>query len=880
MSMTQRKQGRNIWNKTLARSNQYAEMVTVRSKLEVFSKSSVVKKAFSARQALKEEGEEREADARQAYEERVRGDFNRRESSRAMQRPHTSEGGGNGFNGYSTLGGLGDNVQVYGATLDMAWQSSTTGTANTGAGAAADDSYRPGTSPPPGRLQPGRSRQSPGGNGLNRPGTSPTHQSRMQSDHHDRPGTSTGHHQDHHDNANHQAFFSTDESSHSSYTNSVTLATAAQIAPTARPSTSPLFKATAEPHAYLDCDEMTLTATRLSQEESRRALPRGIHDAPEFNSNDDDEPHHRQQKHHNHFPHLKFQASRHRTIADTRPGTAPDAFAAASTNPRQSLMLIKTERHRPKTGRNALMSSDTFDSVSSSAPVSLNTIQRARKMALFEHLKMSDTDKNLTPLQKRELRDQMAMAKRKSIIDRRNARSSMSDAAKEHEERQMQWLRFLAVQECTKGVKIVYDRAMEKKAHTIKINNCAKVIQKQWETFYAPIRKRKKEGVQIALVKFSFRLLSRLAKIRKRLAKKKVLQFYADFSRQRFAFVMVKFRFNCVKLQRRIRSYGECRKARVLVLSMFWNKVEAEIKEKVERKIALHGNQYAAGLTGGKWKVKLVGNRFPDLALKINAVTEDCVNLHKTIQKGVNTVAQTMPKVLEKMRENKAKESTSTRRSTMAALKEFNSTSCVPEHIKLAALKNYLIERRAVHGEHAWHITRGGNVAAGKLNIEAVGQILRGEMNLDDHVSYQVNKITWPTFMMLSDKEGREKFEELVEFHVEKSIVKKNDDLQRMVKERLEKELAGIGATLVNNKLPGGYRWVKGENEGVHGDPNNPNSPERRKSVNSPKSSSGVVVFGGTGLIKGSPGAITPKALKKSLEIKVAELDGLPKLTL
>jgi hypothetical protein len=51
--------------------------------------------------------------------------------------------------------------------------------------------------------------------------------------------------------------------------------------------------------------------------------------------------------------------------------------------------------------------------------------------------------------------------------------------------------------------------------------------------YYAPIRKRKKEGVQLALFKFSFRLLSRLARIRKRLAKKKVLQFYSDFSRQR-----------------------------------------------------------------------------------------------------------------------------------------------------------------------------------------------------------------------------------------------------------------------------------------------------------------------------------------------------------
>ena len=63
-------------------------------------------------------------------------------------------------------------------------------------------------------------------------------------------------------------------------------------------------------------------------------------------------------------------------------------------------------------------------------------------------------------------------------------------------------------------------------------NKAASKIQIAWEKYYAPIRAKKKKRLQVTLMKFSFRLLSRLARARMRIAKRRVLSFYTDFSRQ------------------------------------------------------------------------------------------------------------------------------------------------------------------------------------------------------------------------------------------------------------------------------------------------------------------------------------------------------------
>ncbi len=716
MSITNRGKRGNYWNKTLARSHQYVEMLEARAKIEAFQGTNAVRQAFKEAERVKS------------------APSHTRSTSQPLH-----------------LGLEGGEVMVYSASVDMSYGD------------------RPQTSP----------------------SASPTRYLGAE----ERPSTSPN-------NKNHLGLDRDGDGSASALmsmsTSASTKAPAKMERVSSRPSTSPtnLFTSHGMHMPYENVDETNLLATRsiVSSARANAPLPLSetLHDAGASRAiADGSESVHDHHHHHKYFPHLKFKASRRKMNDLVRPSTTSAVHERSD-----SLLLVEdhTSVSSAITKQTTLASSSVF---------SLNSIQRQRKRALFKHLKGTNTDMALTPLQKREMRDRILLEKKRSIIEKRGARGAEKRAMLLEAERVRKWLQFNAALNTTKRLKEIFDAEMVKKATRVKRNKAAASIQKAWETYYAPIRHRKKQSVQMALVKFSFRLLGRLARIRQRLARKKVLRFYADFSRQRFAFVMVKFRFNCVKLQRRIRSYAECSKSRLLVLSMFWNSIEGDIKKAVERNIQAEGE---ANALGGKWEVKLVGRRFPELAMKINVATEETVNLKKTIQKGINTVSATLPKLLEKAHSSKLKERIKGRRRTSAIIKDINSQSCVPESEKLAAIKSYLTTRRAEHGEMAWNVTRGGDVAAKQLDIEAAGQILRGELDIRKHVDYQVNKIAWPTFMMLTDKRGKEQFRKMVEHHVQRSLERKNKEIQRLVRERLQRELNEQSSL---KDLPGGYRWIK-----------------------------------------------------------------------
>ena len=159
MSITQRRAGRNIWQRTISRSTQYAEMIDVRSKLDVFNNSKVVKAAFSDEQAEKETIE-KEASERIIEHQKLtkahRDSAMRRGSLPVPARPNTAgPTTATTTTTPTTTGGtmLGESIQVYEASADMGYTHN-------------DRQGRPSTavSPPPGHMLPK----------TRRPGTSPS----------------------------------------------------------------------------------------------------------------------------------------------------------------------------------------------------------------------------------------------------------------------------------------------------------------------------------------------------------------------------------------------------------------------------------------------------------------------------------------------------------------------------------------------------------------------------------------------------------------------------------------------------------------------------------------------------------------------------------
>ncbi|GMI00592.1 hypothetical protein TrVE_jg2463 [Triparma verrucosa] len=446
----------------------------------------------------------------------------------------------------------------------------------------------------------------------------------------------------------------------------------------------------------------------------------------------------------------------------------------------------------------------------------LNEIQENRRFALNQHMgeHKTDVDRNLTPLQKREMRQMMEEARKQDLINRNMSKAELRAEEQRYIGCVKSWLVNVVLHKHMQNFKKHFDSNLEAGLERQRRNVAAKKIQETWEAYWAPFRTEKKKRIQVTLMKFSFRLLSRLARARIRIAKRRVLAFYKDFSRQRFAFVMVKFRFNCVKLQRRIRSYGQCTKARLLVLSMLWNKLEPGIKNKVEKELDTAGN----GPNSSRWKVKVSLPRFPELSQQINSVTEDTIGLKKTIQKGVNAVSATLPQLLQEAKRKEAKDKLKgKRRNThlMAADQDVSYKGVVPEADKMDAMKSWLTARRTIHGEYGWQLTRGGSVEAKQLNMHNAAKIISGELDIREHVDYKVNKIDWPTMMMITDKTEMSDFKVVIEESVKIAINRKNNEIQRLVKARLKKELAKQAVKL--SELPGGYRYHTDTGEGGGG---------------------------------------------------------------
>ena len=497
--------------------------------------------------------------------------------------------------------------------------------------------------------------------------------------------------------------------------------------------------------------------------------------------------------------------------------------------------VIMTGRHSTIGDGKAMLIYEKHEHIEADEHFELSDIQKKRRGVIMGQ----DVDYSLKPRQKKAMRDLIETDRTKTLIEEKAARRQKMEDDKMRRRVQADWIWNLVASKYFRILGEEFKSLLGAKNNRKRRNDAVQKIQKAWRIYFAPIQMEKKRRIQVTLVKFSFRLLARLSRVRLRLAKRTVLKFYSDFSRQRFAFVMVKFRYNCIKLQRRIRSYHQCTKARVLVLSMLWNSIEPQIKLSIEKEI----NAHLHGSYADKWKGHISLSRFPELAQKINTVTTNCVALKKTIQKGVNTVGATLPAlILEEKRlraEYHKKMGKGRKQSAIGrAMSEVSQKSMVPEAEKTKVIKQWLTNRRSDHGEYGWNLTRGGKVKATQLNMMNAAKIVSGELDIRDHVEYTNNKILWPTFLMLTDEEGMEEFKEVVTKALALAITKRNDEIQAMVKKRMETEMGNT--TLKLGDLPGGYRWINEDDTNRRG-----GGKKKGSGTPSGKSGSSPEVFGG-----------------------------------
>lgn len=412
-------------------------------------------------------------------------------------------------------------------------------------------------------------------------------------------------------------------------------------------------------------------------------------------------------------------------------------------------------------------------SSSQRSPSPPGTSQRHLDSQLF-----ADAD-SPTPLQRRMLADQQAHERKVALLNAREARAAKVEQMAKLLHCVSGWLIASSASEYVTRLSRKFEEAKAARANRQRQNAAATIIQVHWEKYFAPIRARKKHTVQLALMKFSFRLLAKLAVIRKRLAKKQVVRFYSDFSRQRFAFVMVKFRYNCVKLQRKIREHLECTRARIFVLNKLWLVVEGLVRDRVAMEVDESSGLSGHFVAAASVPKRLTGQTYPELAKRINKAMADAILLRKTINMGLKAVATAKQHVALF-----GEEGAMAGGSKMGGIGE---GFIVPEALRLQILKTYLTKRRSDHGSAAQIFARSIDVKAKQVDVHSAGLILQGALDVRSHIDYTVKKHTWPMLMLYSVK--KEVFFNIVQETVRDEIIRRNKALELSVKARLEEEL-------------------------------------------------------------------------------------------
>ena len=114
--------------------------------------------------------------------------------------------------------------------------------------------------------------------------------------------------------------------------------------------------------------------------------------------------------------------------------------------------------------------------------------------------------------------------------------------------------------------------------------------------------------------------------------------------------------------------------------------------------------------------------------------------------------------------------------------------SLIATSVKTFALKTYLTNRRVSHGFIGWDETHGTAAKHQEVDIHSALAILKGQLSIHDHFDYTVSKKEWPMMMLLTDHDGNQELTRIIEGHVRDHFVQRDAEIQKLVKERIEKE--------------------------------------------------------------------------------------------
>ena len=254
-------------------------------------------------------------------------------------------------------------------------------------------------------------------------------------------------------------------------------------------------------------------------------------------------------------------------------------------------------------------------------------------------------------------------------------------------------------------------------------------------------------------------------------AQRQVTRFFHDFGVQRLAFVVSKFRWNVVRLQRFVRSYKRSTTARLNLIRRKWDMIESRVTRVVqaEKRAAEESNRLRNVVDWDASKINVKKAKMPELSQRVNKVTENARSLSRSIEHALTRAKRLEEKSeheqIIRKRLQQATMTSAHAKKLMEALED--KYVLVQEAEKVEVLKRFLFDQRKAHLRRVNSLVETKLEAAKRASIEDAREMM--DLNAVQLAERKKNagkeekkKKVWGTMLLLVGPSGHE-LDEIVE---------------------------------------------------------------------------------------------------------------------
>ena len=182
------------------------------------------------------------------------------------------------------------------------------------------------------------------------------------------------------------------------------------------------------------------------------------------------------------------------------------------------------------------------------------------------------------------------------------------------------------------------------------LHMAAKVIQKSWKKFIRSLKLKQAAVIRQKLSHCEWRVLMWYRCTKRKMQAQLLRTFFKDFAVQQVAYIMFTFRYRVVRVQRMVRSFLQCKRARKQVLEKLWYKLEKKVSSSEESAFKKRKNSVIPALGS---KLEAASSRFEAMERLMKKKNKDVAEVAFGVNGGqdesnllaaTSTMVETTPK--------------------------------------------------------------------------------------------------------------------------------------------------------------------------------------------------------------------------------------------